>query len=255
MEEDKKSNRIGAGHGEGANSLRLRGNGGGGEEHSGRIGTRSDAHARSDTVNREHHGNSNSTRIAGGGKAGGKNNHGSDKHNSGKLVHGKGSHSNDDKDDSIRLKRPLDSDTLKSSTEIRHSGKILGGSTSDTALNGIIDLPSDGMDNRHTLSLRGNVTLESTNGGGGKTNGSHGNVGGGMDTSISVDTTLGMLVELDSMKSRLQGRTLKSGAGGAGGEVSRLETPSSLEDMMPDSSSPNPAINVFGYPIASNHAR
>jgi hypothetical protein len=122
MEEDKKSNRIG----EGANSMRLRGSGGGGEEHSGRIGTRLDTHTRSDTVNREHHGSSNSARIAGGGKGGGKNKHGSDKHISGKLVHGKGTHGNDEKDDSIRLKRPLDSDTLISNSEIRHSGKIHG---------------------------------------------------------------------------------------------------------------------------------
>ena len=256
MEDEKKSNRIGAGNGEGGNSMRLRGFLGGGEELSGRIGTRTD------TVNKEQQGNGNSIRIAGGGKVGGKNYRGSDKHNSGKVVNGKGGHGNDEKDDSVRLKRPLDSDTLNSSTDFGHSGKILGGGgANDSTLNGIIDTSADGMDNRH-----GNVTLDSTIVG--RTNGNNGKSGGGSNKSISVDTTLGMLVELDSMKNRLQGRDVA-------GEIPRLKTNSSLDDMIPDKSNPNnlggnhantgesiqqsnpsaPAMNAFGYPIASNHAR
>ena len=280
MEEDKKSNRIGAGHGEGGNSVRLRG----GEEISGRISTRPDTHSRSDAVNREQHGNGNSTRIAGGGKAVSKKNHGSDKHNSGKQTHGKAAHGNDEKDDSFRLKVPLDSDLLLSSNEWGYSGKA---AEEGTAVNGTIDTPTGGIDNRHALSWRGNSTPTSTTGGGGDDVKLEGRV---HDTTISVDTTLGMLEELDSMKNRLHER---SAIGGAGSGVSRVGTHSELSDMMPDMSSivmqpsqqhtilgdhkggsgnhpithitvestPTPhshsasATNIFGYPVSSNHAR
>ena len=327
-DEDKRSNRIGAGNGEGGNSMRLRG-GGGGEELSGRIGTRPDAHA-----NREQHGNgnsariagnsnstrvagnSNSTRISGGGKVGGKKLHVSGKQSHGGGVGGRAGNGNDEKDDSIRLKTPVDSDALlSSSAEWGHSGKTGGGlptgtgTGSTTAVHGTT---TDDRDNRRKLRGSGNTTPTTATGSGHGGSGHGGGGGGGSggrvtaDDSksvlgshegfISVDTTLGMLVELDSMKNRLQGqRGAHSGAGvgagaGAGVGVLRVDTPSELDDMMPDMSlttvqpSPHPVnlgdhkggsgsgtveaiphspstptTNIFGYPVSSggtsNHVR